>query len=63
MVVVCLEAYRRWIVRDMQGGPKNGATLITIILSNLNRFTNFFTGRFPGKFVFKWITKLPPHLA
>jgi len=35
----------------------------TIILSNLNRFTNFFTGRFLGKFVVKWILNIPPHLA
>ena len=34
----------------MQGGAKKwGHKLITIILSNLNRFTIFFNGRFPGK--------------
>jgi len=36
---------------------------MTIILSNLNRFTNFFTGRFLGKFAVKCILKIPPHLA
>ena len=30
---------------------------MTIILSNLNRFTIFFTGRIPGKFAIKCIQK------
>ena len=36
---------------------------MTIILSNLNRFTKFFTGRFPGKFAGKCILKIPSHVA
>jgi len=36
---------------------------MTIILSNLNRFTIFFTGRFLGKFAHKCILKIPPHFA
>jgi len=36
---------------------------MTIILSNLNRFTNFVTGRFLSKFAVKWILNIPPHLA
>jgi len=36
---------------------------MTIILLNLNRFTNFFTGRFFGKFAVKCILKIPLHLA
>jgi len=38
---------------------------VTVILSNLNRFTklNSFTVRFPGKFAVKWISKIPPHLT
>ena len=33
--------------KDIQGGPKKrGNRLITIILSNFNRFTQFFTERF-----------------
>ena len=39
----------------MQDGPK--IKLMTIILSNLNRFKNVFTGRFIGKLVVKWIFK------
>jgi len=47
----------------LQGGPKKrGYELMTIILSNLNRFKKF-TGRFLGKFAVKWILKIPPHLA
>jgi len=42
---------------------KRGHRLITIILSNLNRFKIFFTGRFQGKCAVKWIVKIPPHLA
>jgi len=36
---------------------------MTIILSNLNRFTKFFTGRFLGKFAVQCILKITPHLA
>ena len=36
---------------------------MTIILSNLNRFTHFFTGIFLGKFAVKCILKIPPHVA
>ena len=36
---------------------------MTIILSNLNRFTFFFTGRFPSKFAVKSILNILPHLA
>ena len=36
---------------------------MTIILSNLSRFTKVFTGRFLGKFAVKCILKIPPHLA
>ena len=39
---------------------KRGHRLMTIILSNLNRF---FTSIFPGKFAVKWISKIPTHLA
>ena len=42
---------------------KLGHRLMTIILSNLNRFTNFLTGRFLGKFAVKCIVKIPLHLA
>ena len=39
----------------IQGGPKKrGHRLMTIILSNLNRFTKFFTGKFFSKFAVKW---------
>jgi len=41
---------------------KRGHTLMTIILSNLNRLKKI-TGRFLGKFAVKWILKIPPHLA
>jgi len=34
-----------------------------IILSNLNRFTNFFTRRIAGKFAVKYILKISLHLA
>jgi len=30
------------LVRNRRGGPKNGARLMTIILSNLNRFKTVF---------------------
>ena len=44
-----------------QGGPKKRRRrLVTIVLSNLNRF---FTGRFVGKFIVERILKTPPHLA
>ena len=36
---------------------------MTILLSNLNRFTFFFTERFLGKFAVKCTLKIPPHLA
>jgi len=36
---------------------------MTVILSNLNRFTIFFTGRFLSNFAVKWILNIPPHLA
>ena len=39
-----------------------GHRLMTIILSNINRFKNIFTGRLLGKFAVKWIIKIPPHL-
>ena len=42
---------------------KRGHRLVTIILSNLNRFTVFLTGRFPGKVAVKCILKILPHLA
>ena len=49
----------------LESGPKKrGHRLITIILSNLNKFTNFFfTGRFLSKFSVKWILNIPSHLA
>ena len=47
-----------------QSGPKKrGHTLMTIILSNLNRFIYFFTERFLGKFAIKCILKILPNLA
>ena len=50
-------------VLDIQGGPKKrGRRLMTIILSNLNRFKKII-GRFLGKFAVKWILKIPPHFA
>ena len=49
---------------DIQGGPKKrGRRLMTIILSNLNRFKKKIIGRFLGKFAVKWILKIPPHFA
>jgi len=36
---------------------------MTIILSNLNRFTDFFTGRFLSEFAVKWILNIPSHLT
>ena len=49
--------------RHLQGRPKKWVhRVMTIILSNLNRFKKI-TGRFLGKFVVKWILKIPPHLA
>jgi len=41
---------------------KRGHKLMTIILSNLNRFIIFFAGRFPGKFAVKWVLNIPPHV-
>jgi len=59
-----LDFLRVCMVVIIQGGPKKrGHKLMTIILSNLNRFNNFLTGRFPGKFAVKWILKIPPPLA
>jgi len=50
-------------IKDVQGGPKKWShRLMTIILSNFNQL-KIFTGRFLGKFIFKWIVKIPPHLA
>jgi len=50
---------------SVQGGQKKrGHRLITVILTNLNRFLiNFFTVRFLGKFAVKWILKIPLQLA
>jgi len=42
---------------------KAGHRLVTIILSNLNRFFLKFTGKFLSKFAVKWILKIPPQLA
>jgi len=36
---------------------------MAIILSNLNRFTNFFAERFRGKFAENWLLKIPPVVA
>ena len=36
---------------------------MTVILSNLNRFTIFFIGRFLSKFADKWKLNIPAHLA
>jgi len=36
---------------------------MTIIMSILNRFTNFYSERFLGKFAVKCILNIPPHLA
>jgi len=37
---------------------------MTVILSNINQFTNvFFTERFFGKFVVKWLLKIPQQPA
>jgi len=48
----------------IQGGPKKrGHRLVTIILSNLDRFKKKFTGRFLRKCAVKWILKIPPYLA
>jgi len=48
----------------IQGRPKKwGHKLMTIILSNVNRFTHFFTERFLGKFAVNWLLKIPPLLA
>jgi len=44
-------------------GQKSGATLMTIILSNLNRFLKKCTGGFLSKFAFTWTLKISPHLA
>jgi len=49
---------------NIQGGHKKwGHRLMTIILSDLNRFIKFLTGRFYGKFAVKCILNIPPHLA
>ena len=40
-------------------GKKAGHRLITIILSNLNRFKKCFSGRFLGKFAANWIITNP----
>jgi len=40
-----------------------GHRLTTIILSNLNLFTNFLSGRFLSKFAVKWIFNIPSHFA
>jgi len=42
------------------GPEKRGHRLMTIILSDLNRFRKKITGRFLSKFAVKWILKLPP---
>jgi len=44
---------------------KRGHKLMAIILSNLNRFTNFFHEkiRFLGKFAAKWLLKILPLFA
>jgi len=42
---------------------KRGHRLMTIIMSILNRFTNFYSERFLGKFAVKCILNIPPHLA
>ena len=48
----------------LQGGPKIvGHRLMTIILSNLNRFKTNFTRRFLDKFAVKRILNIPSHLA
>jgi len=47
-------------VREQISGTIQGHGLVTIILSNLNRFINFFTGRFLGKFAVKRILKIQP---
>jgi len=44
-----------------QNLKKRGYTLMTIILSILNRFKIFFIERFLGKFAVKWISKITPH--
>ena len=46
----------------IQGGPKRGHRLVTIILSNLNRFLKI-TGKPLSKCADKWILKIPPHLV
>ena len=48
---------------DTGWAKKRGNRLVTIILSNLNRFKNFFTGRFSGKFADKCLFQIPTHLA
>ena len=43
---------------------KSGATLMTITLSNLNRFKNIsLENFFLSKFAVNWILNIPPHLA
>ena len=47
---------------DIQGGPKPGShRLMTIILSNLNRFKKIDWKISYSKFAVKWILKIPPH--
>jgi len=47
-----------YVCSYLQGGPKKrGHRLVTIILSNLNRY------RFLGNIAVKCILKIPPHLA
>ena len=50
-------------VVNILGEPKRGHRPMTIILSNLNRFTILSTDRFLGNFAVKCILKIPPHLA
>jgi len=53
----------RYTYRLTGRAKKVGHGLMTIILSNLNRFKKKFTGRSLDKFVVKWIFTIPPHLA
>ena len=50
------ERYTGW-------AKKRGHRLMTIILSNLNRFKKKFTGRFLSKLAVKRVVKIPSHLA
>jgi len=58
-----LDRLRQSYLELYRVGQKRGHKLMNIILSNLNRFTNFFTGRFLSKFAVKWILEIPPHIA